>query len=79
MSVNRLLVELVRAAIDPTHAGSEVERVRERLARAGLLDPPGLTPDGRRPSRAQVAGARRASHGGAPSGADLVSEGRGPK
>jgi hypothetical protein len=39
-SVNRWVTQVFAAATDPGLAGTEAERVRERLAAAGLLDPP---------------------------------------
>ena len=42
-SVNRWIADVLRAAVDPSFAGSEVERIRERLARAGLLHVPAPT------------------------------------
>ncbi|MPZ28061.1 MAG: transcriptional regulator [Micromonosporaceae bacterium] len=73
-SLNEYLTRLARAATDPELAGSDVERVRERLARAGLLVPSG--PAQRRPDPAAVARARRQAGRGTPL-SDLVAEGRG--
>jgi hypothetical protein len=39
LSVNRWISDVLSAAVDPDFAGDEAERVRERLARAGLLVP----------------------------------------
>jgi hypothetical protein len=73
-SLNDYLTRLVRAATDPELAGSDVERLRERLALAGLLTPSG--PPRRAPDPAAVARARRnAGHGTSLS--ELVAEGRG--
>ena len=73
-SVNSYATAVLAAAVDPELAGDEATRVRERLARAGLLAPTSSTTR-RRPSKAAVAGARkRAGKGRAL--AELVSEGR---
>jgi predicted transcriptional regulator len=73
-SVNGYATAVLAAAVDPELAGDEATRVRERLARAGLLAP--TSPDARRrPSKAAVARARkRAGKGRALT--ELVSEGR---
>lgn len=73
-SVNEYLTRLAQAATDPAFAGSEVEQLRERLARAGLLIPKG--PARERPDPAAVARARRKAGRGTPL-SDLVGEGRG--
>lgn len=73
-SLNDYLTAIARAATDPTLAGSDIERIRERLDQAGLLERP--VTRRRRPAAAAVADARsRASHGTPLS--DLVSETRG--
>lgn len=59
-SVNAWVVSVLRAVVDPDLAGSEAERTRARLARAGLLVLPqaraGLkAPDARRLARARQA------------------------
>jgi predicted transcriptional regulator len=72
-SVNGYAAAVLAAAVDPELAGDEATRVRERLARAGLLAP--TSASARRPSKAAVARARkRAGKGRALS--ELVSEGR---
>jgi hypothetical protein len=72
-SVNALASLVLRAAVDPEAAGSEIERVRERLARAGLLAQP--EPAQVSPSHRAVARARaRAGRGTRLS--DLISEDR---
>ena len=72
-SMNEYMSVVLDAATDPSLAGSEAERVRERLALAGLLAPPRSGRRGR-PSRAAVeAAGRRAAHG-VPV-ADLVGDG----
>lgn len=73
-SVNDYLTRLAQAATDPALAGSDVERLRERLDLAGLLAPEG-TPR-RRPDSRTVARARRNAGQGTPL-SDLVAEGRG--
>ena len=61
-SLNAYLTRLAEAAVNPELAGDELERLRERLTRAGLIAEPG--PRRRRPDREAVAGAgRRAGHG----------------
>lgn len=73
-SLNEYLTRLAIAATDPELAESDVERLRERLARAGLLASDG---DARqRPDAATVARARRKAGRGTPL-SDLVAEGRG--
>ncbi|CAN5291045.1 hypothetical protein BH20ACT3_BH20ACT3_06170 [soil metagenome] len=74
-SLNDFLTRLARAATDPELAGADAARLRERLARAGLL----VTPDGPPrppPDPDVVAAARRRAGSGTPA-ADLVAEGRG--
>lgn len=64
-SLNAYATAVLTAAVDPGLAGSEMERVRERLARAGLLatSPPSRT---RRPDPERVARARAAAGRGRP-------------
>ena len=61
--MNEYVTIVLEAATDPSLAGTEVERTRERLARAGLLatNPrrPGVGPD---PVAVKAAG-RRAARG----------------
>jgi len=73
-SVNEYLTQLARAATDPGLASSDMERLRERLAQAGLL----AESESRRqrPDRNAVARARRRSGRGTPL-ADLATDGRG--
>jgi hypothetical protein len=73
-SLNDYLTRLARAATDPAWAGDDAERLRERLARAGLLVLP--TQPRRRPDRAAVAKARSDAGKGRPL-SDFVKEGRG--
>jgi len=64
-SVNGFITDLLAAATDPDHAGSDAERTRERLRRAGLLDDMGDPPPGlRRPDPKELAKARKAASGG---------------
>ena len=75
-SVNAWLQELARAVVDPASSGDEVERLRERLGRAGLLiefdgypaDEPGPDPDAVAAARAEAGRGRPLS--------SFVSEGR---
>ena len=73
-SLNAYATAVLHAAVDPDLAGSELDRLRERLARAGLLAPARGT--GRRPDPARVARARAAAGRGRPL-SDLVSDERG--
>jgi hypothetical protein len=73
-SMNEFVTLILDVATDPMHAGTEGERVRERLQQAGLLAAPSRSTT-RRPTRAAVrAASRRAAKGTALS--DLVSDGR---
>jgi len=74
-SVNSWVVAVLSAVVDPELAGSDAERTRERLARAGLLAPlAGIRPAPPDPERLERA--RRAAGAGRPL-SELVSEGRG--
>lgn len=74
-SVNEYLTRVLRAATDPETAGTDVARLRERLARAGLLAETGGALAPAPPDAAAVAEAgRRAATGTLVS--DLVTEGR---
>ena len=73
-SLNDFITHVLTAAVDPDQAGTELERTRERLRRAGILVEPG--PPVRRPDPDAVAAARRRAGGGKPL-SDWVSEGRG--
>ena len=55
-SMNDYVTAVLDAATNPRLAGSEAERLRERLDQAGLLAEPGERH--RRPSREETAGAR---------------------
>jgi hypothetical protein len=73
-SLNDYLTRLAEAAVDPELAGDEAARLRERLARAGLIVAPG--PARRRPDQKAVALARRRAGDGTPL-SDLVKQERG--
>lgn len=75
-SMNEYLTRLAEAATDPDYAEDAWARTRERLARAGLLVPPG--PPRKRPDPALLEEARRMAGQGVPL-SDLISEGRGPR
>ncbi|MBN9611462.1 MAG: hypothetical protein BGO26_17495 [Actinobacteria bacterium 69-20] len=74
-SMNEYAVRVLGAATDPDLAGSEIDRLRERLASAGLLEPPQPRRAGR-PTRARLDAARAAAGAGRTL-ADIVSDGRG--
>jgi hypothetical protein len=73
-SLNGWATAVLAAAVDPDLAGDEAERVRERLARAGLLVQVEDAPRSR-PERAAVARARAAAGKGRPL-SELVAEER---
>lgn len=72
-SVNEYLTQVLDAATNPDLAGSEAARVRERLARAGLLAEAGVPRQ--RPDEEALARARAAAGTGTPL-ADLVGQER---
>jgi hypothetical protein len=72
-SMNEYVVAVLGAATDPDLSGDDVERIRERLQRAGLLAPGG-TPR-RRPREDDVAVARAAAGRGTAL-SDLVASDR---
>lgn len=75
MSVNRFASAVLAAAVDPDLGETELERLRGRLARAGLLEVAEAPSSSVRPDPGRVAEARsRAGRGRSLS--DLVSEGR---
>lgn len=74
-SVNTFAAAVLSAAVDPELAGDERERIRARLAKAGLLVSYEEAA-GRRPPEAELAHARVAAGRGTPL-SDLVREGRG--
>jgi hypothetical protein len=63
-SVNDYVTTVLDVATNPDTAGTESERLRERLANAGLLVPPG--PPRRRPSPDKLTRARSAASQGTP-------------
>jgi plasmid stability protein len=74
-SLNAWTVAVLRVAVDPEYADSAFERTRGRLARAGLLAPPGA--GGRpRPSDEALEEARAAAGRGTPL-ARIVADDRG--
>lgn len=73
-SMNEYLSRVLSAATDPELADAESVRVRERLARAGLLVPPQAPRD--RPDAERVEAAGRRAAGGT-SVADIVVADRG--
>lgn len=73
MSVNGWIALVLGAAVDPELAGSEAERTRERLARAGLLVTSAEA--ARPPDPRKVERARKAAGTGTPLGS-LVADGR---
>lgn len=62
--MNEYVVAVLGAATDPDLAGDEAQRIRERLARAGLLAP-SASPR-RRPDAREIAEARAAAGQGIP-------------
>ena len=72
--MNEYVTIVLEAATDPSLAGTEVERTRERLARAGLL---AVNPrrSGTRPDPAAVEAAGRRAARGQPL-SEIVSDGR---
>lgn len=78
MSVNQWATDLMETAVNPDAAGDERSRLRERLARAGLLVAPEewSRPTRPRPSAEELARARAEAGRGTPL-SDLLSEDRG--
>jgi hypothetical protein len=74
-SLNDWVTTVLAAASDPSYAGTDAERVRERLARAGLLEVLSPSSSRRRPDRKRLAAAREAAGRGTPL-SDLVTDGR---
>ena len=73
-SLNSWAAAVLAAAVDPEYADDEAQRVRERLARAGLLLEPG--DQRRRRADAGAAARARAAAGRGTPLSDLVGEGR---
>ena len=74
-SINQTFEDLVAAATDPEHAGSELAALRERLGRAGLVFDESALPDAPAPGERELERARAAAGRGTPL-SELVSEGR---
>src|SRR5687767_3112972 len=74
-SINQTFEDLVAAATNPEHAGSELVALRERLNRAGLVFDVSVLPEAPAPSEQDLERARAAAGRGTPL-SDLVSEGR---
>lgn len=72
-SLNEYISVVLDAVTDPAHEADEAVRIRERLARAGLLVAPQHA--GRRPSRAALARAAERAAQGTPA-ARLVHDAR---
>lgn len=64
-SANSYIVNALTALTDPQSAGGELERIRERLRRAGLLEEPSPTAK-RRPDQAALRAARARAGRGTP-------------
>lgn len=73
-SLNDWVTTVLTAASDPDYAASEAAKVRERLARAGLLERPAGDPP-RRPAAPRVKAARARAGTGRPL-SELVAEQR---
>lgn len=73
--MNEYVTTVMRAVTNPDLAEDEMTRIRERLARAGILGDPGGPPR-KRPDREAFERARIAAGRGKPL-SDFVSEGRG--
>lgn len=74
-SANGYVARVLTAVTDPASAGDDLERLRERLRRAGMLEEPPRTTK-QRPSAAAVRAAGRRAGRGKPV-SDYVIEGRG--
>lgn len=73
--MNQYVTDVLDVATDPDLAGSEAERLRERLSIAGLLAETTPHKKKRGPSREALARARREAGQGKPL-SDFVVEGR---
>ena len=77
-SMNEFVAHVLDVATNPESATTADDRIRERLAAAGLLAPTTPRPASSRPPRDAVRRARKRAGAGTPL-ADLVSSGRGSK
>lgn len=74
-SVNQTFEDLVVAATEPAHAGSERVTLGERLRRAGMLFDGSVLPDAPSPDEHELQHARAAAGRGTPL-SELIGEGR---
>ena len=74
-SINQTFEDLVAAATDPALASDDLNALRERLARAGLVFDLAAIPEAQAPTEEEFRRARAAAGLGTPL-AQLVSEGR---
>lgn len=74
LSVNRYASAVLRAAVDPDPEGDEIDRLRARLARGGLLVA-GMPTVAGPPDQDALVTARRHAGRGRPL-SDLIAEGR---
>lgn len=74
-SLNEWVTTVLTAASDPSYAGTAADQVRERLARAGLLQRPEGVQSVKRPDRKALVRARAAAGKGSPL-SGLVGDGR---
>jgi hypothetical protein len=77
VSVNAFAERALEAAVDPDAAGSEIERMRERFARAGILSEPRPLPVGfEPPTEEELARAQEEFSRGGPSAEELIRQDR---
>jgi hypothetical protein len=74
-SINQTFEDLVAAATDPALAADDLEALRERMARAGIIFNVSTLPSDDAPTDEELARARAAAGHGTPL-SQLVSEGR---
>jgi ElaB/YqjD/DUF883 family membrane-anchored ribosome-binding protein len=74
-SLNDWVTTVLSAASDPDHAGDEAQQLRERLARAGILEEDRVATSVTRPDVARVSKARARAGRGTPL-SQLVSSSR---
>lgn len=75
LSVNGYITHILNSVSDPEYGGTEAERVRERLRRAGLLAERSDDSENERPSRQEFEQARAKAGEGKPL-SDYVIDGR---